>query len=304
MSDDATQPPSSFYGAVSSSFAKLTHFIDKNIRIIQYGVYCAGAVGLVICLRSVRAFTKFNCIQDIPKEFITKHVRLHGHVKWVGVSPPVNAEAAASCAPPLLPSPVNVTAGRNIRDSDKPSSQSIDLTSSVVEKPSNAGSRNGNENMQHEMAKGLCADDYALEMGTLQQPRLCSADPQVTRIECEEELFPVYLQVDHIPVFQFSRKKKASLLPLQLADVELFHRSMNRRLLRTGLALTAPMDMNLFDDRQYVKQYMSFLKAQEYAQAKEVGLWKPAPKPSSFTSKMILKRVLSKFRALLGRKQY
>ncbi|XP_066960854.1 uncharacterized protein [Macrobrachium rosenbergii] len=221
MSDDATQPPSSFYGAVSSSFAKLTHFIDKNIRIIQYGVYCAGAVGLVICLRSVRAFTKFNCIQDIPKEFITKHVRLHGHVKWVGVSPPVNAEAAASCAPPLLPSPVNVTAGRNIRDSDKPSSQSIDLTSSVVEKPSNAGSRNGNENMQHEMAKGLCADDYALEMGTLQQPRLCSADPQVTRIECEEELFPVYLQVDHIPVFQFSRKKKASLLPLQLADVEI-----------------------------------------------------------------------------------
>ncbi|XP_064115309.1 uncharacterized protein LOC135221494 isoform X2 [Macrobrachium nipponense] len=220
MSDDATQPQSSFYSVVSSSFAKFTHFIDKNIRVIQYGVYCTGVVGLVICLRSVRAFSKFNCIQDIPQEFITKHIRLHGHVKWVGVSPPVGAEASSCSAPPLLPLPGNVTAGRGIRDSNTPSSQSNHLTSSVVEELPNADNRNGNENVHHERAKSLREDDYALETATLPRPRLCSIDPEVTRIECDEDLFPVYLQVDHIPVFQFSRKKEPSLLPLQLADVE------------------------------------------------------------------------------------
>lgn len=35
MPDDAAQPPSSFFTSPSHSLARLTHFIDDNIRIIQ-----------------------------------------------------------------------------------------------------------------------------------------------------------------------------------------------------------------------------------------------------------------------------
>lgn len=39
-------------------------------------------------------FTKFSRVQDIPREFIAKHVRLHGHVRWVGGAPPTPAAAS------------------------------------------------------------------------------------------------------------------------------------------------------------------------------------------------------------------
>lgn len=35
MPDDAPQPRPDFYDSLSQSFAKLTHFIDNNIRVVQ-----------------------------------------------------------------------------------------------------------------------------------------------------------------------------------------------------------------------------------------------------------------------------
>ncbi|KAK7066954.1 hypothetical protein SK128_020879 [Halocaridina rubra] len=336
MSDDTRKSQPGLYDQCSRSFARFTHFVDEHIRIIQYGVYCIGTAGLVIVLHSVRAFTKFNGIKDIPKDFITKHVRLHGHVRWVGTTHPSLSTSKSSV--PLLSLP------KSQEVSEIPKEDGVHPTS---------GSEvtTDGENMEIETTsddkakhKSLSADNrgiYEYGAGEL-HPWESGIDPDVNRIEYDEELLPLYMQVEHTPVISLSKKWSRSLLPLQLADVEVsrvgfqllqkelldkrawftlvshnseddtlitwvrpakfFHRkSINYRLVFEGLALTGPMNLDLHNDKQYVKKYMKLLKAQEHAEKKKLGLWKPPPQHS--INPGIFRRIFAKLRAIVSKKR-
>ncbi|XP_042239062.1 uncharacterized protein LOC121877388 [Homarus americanus] len=317
MSDDAPQPPSSFYNNLSCSFAKLTHFIDNNIRIIQYCIYVGGAAGVLLVLHSARAFTKFVHIQDIPKEFITKHVRLHGHVRWVGATPPM---------PALLP-PDKHSVLPHIKNGSKSS-------------PSNVAEATTRENLRLQGPKSLSEGNRGIYEGAGElHPWENDIDPDVTRIYYDEDLRPLFLKVEHAPVIPLQWQKSDNLLPLQLADVEvtgagvahvrahllrrrtwftlishntddntlvslvkpakLFSRSINEQLVREGLALTAPMDLELHHDPCYIKHYKRLLQAQEYAEKKQLGMWKlPKEQRGGF-----LQLLWCKIRSLVARKK-
>lgn len=70
-------------------------------------------------------------------------------------------------------------------------------------------------------------------------------------------------------------------------------RSVNEQLVREGLALTGPMDLDLFDDPKYMKQYARLLQAQEYAERKQLGMWKL----TTDKKKGILRRLWEKMRS-------
>lgn len=172
MPDEAPQPPPSFFASPAHSLARLTHFIDDNIRIIQYGVYAIGAAGAVLVLHSVRAFTKFVRVEDIPKEFIGKHVRLHGHVRWVGAAPPTPAAPphahAASSLPEqgTRPTPFSSAAG--------------------TEGAPGAGGG----------GKSLSADNRGIYEGAGElHPWEDGIDPALARITYLQDLTPIFLQV-------------------------------------------------------------------------------------------------------------
>ncbi|MPC21313.1 hypothetical protein E2C01_014295 [Portunus trituberculatus] len=271
MPDDAPQPPSNFFTSTTHSLSRLTHFIDENIRVIQYGVYCVGAAGAVVVLHSVRAFTKFAKIQDIPKEFISKHVRLHGHVRWVGVTPPT---------PPTTP----------------PHSQA---NSSLAENgtrpaPFSSGTETaGKRGHEGDGGRSLSADNRGIYEGAGElHPWEDGIDPALARINYMQDMTPLFLQVEHSPVFAVVRRKTDQLLPLQLADVEIFAKSVNEQLVRDGLALAGPLNLQLHGDKRYTQLYTKLLKAQEYAEKKKLGMWKP-----SEDKKGLLARLWGKIRA-------
>ncbi|XP_071540796.1 protein C3orf33-like [Panulirus ornatus] len=336
MSDDAPQPPSSFYTSASSSFAKITHAIDDNIRIIQYGIYCAGVAGAILVLHSVRAFTKFTSIHDIPKEFITKHVRLHGRVKWVGVTPPGTEPTTATVALPLPAKEDTPQAATHMSP--------LPTENGSISPPFSPTGVETKENvvMSGPGAKSLSEDNRGIYEGAGElHPWEDGIDPNVARIQYDEELRPLYLQVEHTPVIPLLQKKSDQLLPIQLADVELtgagvwrargqlegqrtwftlishntdhhtlvslvrpakmFRRmSLNEQLLREGLAIVGPMDLELHEDRYYVKLYTKLLRAQEYAEKRELGMWKVPSK----LQRGLLGRLWVKLRALVARKSH
>lgn len=302
MPDDAAQPPSSFFTSTTHSLSRLTHFIDENIRVIQYGVYCIGAAGALVLLHSARAFTKFAKIQDIPKEFISKHVRLHGHVRWVGVTP--HAQASSSLAENGV-RPIAFSSGRET-----------------------TGKRGG----EGDGGRSLSADNRGIYEGAGElHPWEDGIDPALARINYMQDMTPLFLQVDHSPVFAVLRRKTDQLLPLQLADVEVtaagldqvrslvdrrvwftlishntdddtlacfvkptkvLAKSVNEQLVRDGLALAGPMDLQLHGDKRYTQLYTKLLKAQEHAEKKKLGMWKP-----SEDKKGLLARLWGKIRA-------
>ncbi|CAH1777899.1 unnamed protein product [Owenia fusiformis] len=59
---------------------RVSLFIDKHLRIVRYSSYVIAGVGLVSIARSLRLFTKFTAIRQIPDRFIQKHVTLRGTV--------------------------------------------------------------------------------------------------------------------------------------------------------------------------------------------------------------------------------
>ena len=74
---------------------------------------------------------------------------------------------------------------------------------------------------------------------------------------------------------------------------QIFARSVNEQLVRDGLALVGPMDLQLHKDERYTQLYMKLLKVQDYAEKKKLGMWKPSEK-----RKGILARLWSKIRSL------
>lgn len=48
-------------------------------------MYAIGVVGLGVVARSARIFTKFTSAGQVPQEFITKSVRLHGEITGIEV---------------------------------------------------------------------------------------------------------------------------------------------------------------------------------------------------------------------------
>ncbi|KAK4292169.1 hypothetical protein Pmani_035034 [Petrolisthes manimaculis] len=311
MPDDAPQPQPDFYHSTSQYFAKFTHLIDSNIRIVQYGVYCVGTVGLVLILHSARAFTKFAHIQDIPKEFITKHVKLHGQVKWVGVTPPTSTPTPTLALPHPAPIPSPFTSTPN----PTPSDQSATLRS--TSRKSNALAKENVSIAGSSTAKSLSEDNRGIYEGAGElHPWENNIDPDIVRIDYEEDLQPLYIKVEHTPVIPLlQRKKSDKLLPLQLADIEvnkdglqaahsslmgqrvwfnlishdldhdvlnvyirpvklLRRRTTNEELVRGGLALAAPMDLSLHADRFYASCYGRIHLAQDRAERQQLGMWK------------------------------
>ncbi|XP_037786832.1 uncharacterized protein LOC119582554 [Penaeus monodon] len=337
MPDDAPQPRPDFYTPLPRSFAKFTRFIDEHIRIIQYCVYGVGAVGIAITLHSVRAFSKFRTISDIPKEFISKHIRLHGHVRWVGVSPPRTATS-----PPILALPATHTSKSSESASDTQPSSSLE--SGSISSPLSVTKEEDKENgkqLKGGDSRSLSSDNRGIYDGAGElHPWDDGIDPDVDRIFYEEELRPVYLQIEHSPAIPVFRKSDDTCLPLHLADVEvsraglqrakeqlmgkrawftlishdadanalvsivkpvkfLRRRSLNEQLVRNGEALTGPMNLDLFDDKAYTKFYRRLAQAQDYAERKKIGLWKPPPDPPGAIS--LLKRVWRKIKVFVGR---
>ncbi|KAL3861426.1 hypothetical protein ACJMK2_007460 [Sinanodonta woodiana] len=67
-------------GRTQEYFDKLHTFFDSNIRGIKYTIYGVGFAGLVLIARSLRIGKVFKRVEDIPAEFISKHVKLQGNV--------------------------------------------------------------------------------------------------------------------------------------------------------------------------------------------------------------------------------
>ena len=53
-----------------------------------------------------------------------------------------------------------------------------------------------------------------------------------------------------------------------------FSENLNVEIVRRGLALPAPFDLDLSQHREYPKFYHRLLKAEDYASGKRLGLWK------------------------------
>lgn len=75
-------------------FEKFTLYMERNIKGVQYGIYSVAVLGLAVALRSVRPFKKFTSPQEIPTNFLEKHVTLTGKV--------MSVEPSAGASPPLL----------------------------------------------------------------------------------------------------------------------------------------------------------------------------------------------------------
>ncbi|KAK3602418.1 hypothetical protein CHS0354_022206 [Potamilus streckersoni] len=67
-------------GLTQEYFDKLHTFFDSNIRGIKYTIYGVGFAGLVLIARSIQIAKVFKRVEDIPAEFISKHVKLQGNV--------------------------------------------------------------------------------------------------------------------------------------------------------------------------------------------------------------------------------
>lgn len=79
---------------------------------------------------------------------------------------------------------------------------------------------------------------------------------------------------------------------------QMFSRSVNEQLVRDGLGLVGPMDLELHGDKRYTKLYTRLLTGQEYAEKKQLGLWKP----SEEQQKGLLVRLWKKLRSFLRSK--
>ena len=122
-------------------------------------------------------FTKFAKIQDIPKEFISKHVKLHGHVRWVGVTPPIT--------PITSTTPSHAHANSSLAENGaRPTSFSTNTqTAGKME-----GERGG--------GRSLSADNRGIYEGAGElHPWEDGIDPALARINYNQEMTPLFLQV-------------------------------------------------------------------------------------------------------------
>lgn len=129
-------------------------------------------------------FTKFVQIQDIPKEFITKHVKLHGQVRWVGVTPPTSTPTPTLTLP--HPSPPSTST-----PTPMPSDQSTTQTSisSNNKSPTKETARSAS-------VKSLSEDNRGIYEGAGElHPWENNIDPDIARIDFEEDLQPLYVKV-------------------------------------------------------------------------------------------------------------
>jgi hypothetical protein len=73
---------------------KFTLYMERNMKVVQCGIYSVAIVRLAVVVRSVRPFKKFTSPQEIPTNFLEKHVTLTGKV--------LSVETSAGALPPLL----------------------------------------------------------------------------------------------------------------------------------------------------------------------------------------------------------
>lgn len=132
------------------------------------------AGGLSLSHSKLLQFTKFAKIQDIPKEFISKHMRLHGHVRWVGVMPPV---------PPAMPQHAHANSSQ-AENGARPTPFST-ATETVGKR---GGERDG--------AGSLSADNRGIYEGAGElHPWENGIDPDLARINYLQDMTPLFLQV-------------------------------------------------------------------------------------------------------------
>ncbi|XP_069181521.1 protein C3orf33 isoform X1 [Procambarus clarkii] len=300
MSDDAPQPPSSFYTWPSRSLARVSQVVDDNIRVVQYGIYCGAAAGVLLVLHSVRAFTKFAHIDHIPEEFIRKHVRLHGRVRSVDVSPPAAAPTLALPQPDAGAAPrTSPVHTENVSISPAPGNDAPNMRENVDVR----GARGYYPGRQEGAQETVRREDCAHTDGTSEHS--------------EQHLRPLFLQVEHRPVIALWRNKGDHLLPLQLAAVQattegvrraqeqlteqrvwftllgrdahtitalvkqhkVLGRTVNEELVREGVAVPGPLDLALQEDPQYLALYARLLRAEALAQKRGLGMWRPSGEP-------------------------
>ncbi|XP_047739063.1 uncharacterized protein LOC125178710 isoform X2 [Hyalella azteca] len=230
-------------------FTNVTHFIDDNLRIIQGATYVVAAAGLLRVLLSVRAFTRFNRLDDVPVEFIHKNVRLRGVVRWVGTQPPTSLSIAAASQPvkrvekiPSVTADLTGIAGSTVEGHTAEDAGDIVSTASGPE-PNSSGV------LQEAKTGGLVHLRTSLDGSGAASvaPRFTAdaiaADAGSERLSCQpqpgghdatahargggladggrqEELYPLYLLVQHLPVIRVPLQLPSHLLPVSLAAVE------------------------------------------------------------------------------------
>ncbi|XP_069181710.1 uncharacterized protein [Procambarus clarkii] len=248
-------------------------------------------------------FTKFAHIDHIPEEFIRKHVRLHGRVRSVDVSPPAAAPTLA------LPQP---DAGAAPRTSPA-------HTENVSISPAPEDGLNDAPNMRENVDVRGARGDYPGRQEGAQETlrREDCAHTDGTSEHSEQHLRPLFLQVEHRPVIALWRNKGDHLLPLQLAAVQattegvrraqeqlteqrvwftllgrdahtitalvkqhkVLGRTVNEELVREGVAVPGPLDLALQEDPQYLALYARLLRAEALAQKRGLGMWRPSGEP-------------------------
>jgi len=60
---------------------RFSRFVDRNKRIITYGLYGVCGVGGLLVLRSLRVFRQFKSVAEIPEEFVEHNHSLFGYVE-------------------------------------------------------------------------------------------------------------------------------------------------------------------------------------------------------------------------------
>ncbi|XP_077998592.1 protein C3orf33 homolog isoform X2 [Glandiceps talaboti] len=68
---------------ISTIFRKSTNFIDDHISAVRSISTVLAVFGIGYIIKSIRPFKKFQHVQEIPKEFIRKNMRLSGKVTSV-----------------------------------------------------------------------------------------------------------------------------------------------------------------------------------------------------------------------------
>ncbi|XP_046651969.1 protein C3orf33 homolog isoform X3 [Daphnia pulicaria] len=72
--------------------SRINEILDRNIRIIQYSVYAVGLIGLAVVAKSTHIFSKFTPSKTVPREFVTRAVKLQGKVKGIEFLPVVHQQ--------------------------------------------------------------------------------------------------------------------------------------------------------------------------------------------------------------------
>ncbi|CAL4058545.1 unnamed protein product, partial [Meganyctiphanes norvegica] len=304
--DSATAPTACFQNCIPMTFP---HDVPTHVMTFfrQYGVYGVGIVGAAMVLHSARAFSYFVNASDIPHGFIKSHVRLHGRVKSVSVKPPsVTIPPASRLA--LPPPTANTQAINGERQLPK------DKTN-LQEQSEKVHTNNFNSSSQPPYLAPVIDSTTAPEK-IFKDGLVPTSEPDsdITRLEYDIDLHPIYIQVEHSPIFRFPWTSRESALPLQLAAIEVNscglnqsktelmgqriwftlmsynnenetlasfirpakmwpRRNYNEMLVTKGKAIVGAFDLDLFDDKKYVKLYTRLLTAQEYAEKRKMGMW-------------------------------